>query len=157
MKLKRALALVLALVLSTCFLTGCGAKKEAKDENQISIQMSITCKLLSDDLDAVNASVKDSVPKDGVVLKEVSYSCAKDTTVYDATMALCKEQKILAQKEDSGFGPYFKSFANIGENAVDNMSGWGYKVNGKDATVGCGEYKLQDGDTVEWYYFSIAE
>lgn len=157
MKLKRLLALVLALVLSTCFLTACGAKQDAKDENKIAITMTITCIDLSENLDAVTASMKDYIPKDGVVMEPVVYSCEPDTTVYDATLAVCKEQKILMQKETSSFGPYIKAFANIDEGAMGDMSGWGYKVNGEEAAVGCNEYKLQSGDSVEWYYFSMTE
>ena len=49
-------------------------------------------------------------------------------------------------------GAYVEGIGYLYEYAFGNLSGWLYRVNGAFADVGCSQYRLQEGDAVEWMY-----
>ena len=51
--------------------------------------------------------------------------------------------------QSTSFGPYVDQ---IGRYAAAGQTGWVFKVNGKSPPVGADQVKLQDGDTVLWYW-----
>jgi hypothetical protein len=55
----------------------------------------------------------------------------------------------------TSFGPYVDQ---IGRYAAAGQTGWVFKVNGKSPPVGADAVKLQEGDTVLWYWaqFGVA-
>ena len=60
-------------------------------------------------------------------------------------------QATISTKESS-YGILVESI-NGYVNGTDNKF-WTYSINGKDAPVGAGEYKLQNGDIIEWKFSS---
>jgi len=50
---------------------------------------------------------------------------------------------------DTGFGPYLKSVNN---DIAEGMNGWMYFVNWISPNVGAGDYQLNEGDSVLWYF-----
>src|SRR4051812_12861304 len=57
--------------------------------------------------------------------------------------------------QQTSFGPYVDQ---VGRYAGEGQTGWVFKVNGKSPPVGADQVRLQDGDTVLWYWaqFGIA-
>jgi len=51
--------------------------------------------------------------------------------------------------QQTAFGPYVDQ---IGRYAAAGQTGWVFKVDGKSPSVGADQVKLQDGDTVLWYW-----
>ena len=101
----------------------------------------------------VIAGEKDYIPADGTVLAPTEITLSAGSTAYDQLVEACKSHSIHLDKEESAFGSaYVKGLANIYEFDFGDLSGWMYCVNGKYADVGAGEYKLRDGDSVEWRY-----
>ena len=101
----------------------------------------------------VIAGEKDYIPADGTVLAPTEITLSAGSTAYDQLVEACKSHGIHLDKEESVFGSaYVKGLANIYEFDFGDLSGWMYCVNGKYADVGAGEYKLRDGDSVEWRY-----
>jgi hypothetical protein len=47
---------------------------------------------------------------------------------------------------------YVSGIDYLYEAEYGDLSGWMYFVNGKQPSVGCGEFKLKDGDVVEFHY-----
>ena len=47
---------------------------------------------------------------------------------------------------------YIEGISYLYEYDCGDLSGWMYRVNGEIPSVGCGEYRLRDGDCVEWLY-----
>ena len=47
---------------------------------------------------------------------------------------------------------YISGINYLYELDFGDMSGWIYHVNDDEPLVGCGEYKLSDGDNIEWLY-----
>lgn len=95
------------------------------------------------------------IPEDGCILKETTYAFAPDETVYDILVRAVKENKLHMEKKKTGSGPrdyYICGIANIYEYDWGELSGWMYYVNGESPSVGCGEYRVKDGDRIEWLY-----
>ncbi len=96
---------------------------------------------------------KSHIPADGIVLDTVEVTLGEGSTAFDQLVEVCKSYKIHIDKEESAFGSaYVKGLANLYEFDFGDLSGWMYCVNGQYADVGAGEYKLKDGDAVEWRY-----
>jgi hypothetical protein len=51
--------------------------------------------------------------------------------------------------QQTSFGPYVDQIARY---AAAGQTGWVFKVNGKSPPVGADQVKLQDGDSVLWYW-----
>ena len=95
------------------------------------------------------------IPEDGCILKETTYAFAQDETVYDILVRAIKDNKLHMEKKKTGSGPrdyYICGIANIYEYDWGELSGWMYYVNGESPSVGCGEYRVKDGDRIEWLY-----
>lgn len=95
------------------------------------------------------------VPEDGCILETTTYAFAQDETVYDILVRAVKENKLHMEKKKTGSGPrdyYICGIANIYEYDWGELSGWMYYVNGESPSVGCGEYRVKDGDRIEWLY-----
>ena len=50
------------------------------------------------------------------------------------------------------FGAYVSAIDGLAEFEYGEMSGWSYRVNGEDPLVGMSQYKLEDRDSVVWFY-----
>lgn len=50
---------------------------------------------------------------------------------------------------DSSYGAYLKQ---IGNDAASGSSGWLYAVNGKEPSIGAGDYQLMENDQVIWFF-----
>jgi hypothetical protein len=77
---------------------------------------------------------------------------SSDETVLEVLERLNAEdsQLQLSVKEYSGLGVLVESM-NGDKNGMDDKY-WQYKVNGTMPQVGADKLKLQDSDTVEWYF-----
>ena len=49
-------------------------------------------------------------------------------------------------------GAYIRGINNLYEYDCGSVSGWMYKVNGDFPNVGCSDYKLSEGDSIEFLY-----
>lgn len=70
------------------------------------------------------------------------------STVYNALKTATKEAGIAV----AGSSSYIKGIAGLYEKDCDGQGGWTYTVNGEFPSVGCGSYKLSDGDSILWSY-----
>lgn len=95
------------------------------------------------------------IPSDGVILPEAAFEIAEGDSVYDLLVRAAKEYGIQLEIDGSNGAYGFVYIAGINylyEFDFGELSGWIYFVNGTAPSVGCGEYKLADGDAVEWLY-----
>ena len=92
----------------------------------------------------------------------------KTRTVYGATAPTLDASNALAaldaaslageffyHVQATAFGPYVDQ---VGRYPAEGQTGWVFKVNGKSPPVGADQVRLQDGDTVLWYWaqFGVA-
>ena len=73
-----------------------------------------------------------------------------EISVYDFMNKLQSEGKInFKDKTYSGMGKFIEEIDGLKNNGDKN---WIYYVNGKKATIGVSNYKLNPGDIVSWKY-----
>jgi hypothetical protein len=79
---------------------------------------------------------------------------AKDSTVFEILSEVCRTENIqLDYENNSVYGlAYIKGINSIYEYDHGDLSGWMYRVNGELPNIGCGYYKVSEGDVVEILY-----
>lgn len=130
-------------------------KEIVKDDKQtISVSISIECKTLLNRLDEIKPGYVDFVPKDGIVLANVSYEVDPSSTVLEVLKKACDARKITYKVNDG----YVKEIAylphKILNSSFDTSSGWMYSINGKYVNKGAGDesIELHEGDQIKWMY-----
>ena len=132
---RRALALLLCLLLLLC--TACGGQAQ-EDAGALHCTVRIECSTVLAHMDDLKAGKADIVPSDGVLLPETTVAFSEGDTVFDVLQQVCRAQGI---HMESTWTPAYNS-AYI----------WMYSVNGVWPDYGCSGYTLHDGDTVVWSY-----
>lgn len=148
---KNFLAVIAVVAVAVCavcltnfrsaddYYGGTGKKKE----NVIgSVTVTVRCD------NAVGKSDAEYIPADGVILPAEAFELAEGETVYDILVEAASKHGIQIDHK----GKYISAINYLYEQALGELSGWMYRVNGVSPSVGCGEYKLSDGDVIEWLY-----
>jgi hypothetical protein len=73
-------------------------------------------------------------------------------SVYDILRDAAKQYRLQIENNGTADRAYIAAIEHIYEFEYGDLSGWTYRVNGMDVSVGCSEYKLSDGDIIEWIY-----
>ncbi|MGN0671071.1 MAG: DUF4430 domain-containing protein [Anaerovoracaceae bacterium] len=130
------------------------ALKPDNPEN-VTVTVEVRCDALSEHMDYLeNASIKDYIPSDGVILAKTSYSGTTENTVFDALNTVCRNNDIHL---DFDYTPvyessYIKAIGFLYEFDAGPASGWMFSVNGWYPNYGCSNYYLRDGDEIVWRY-----
>ena len=148
---RRALALLLCLLLLLC--TACGGQAQ-EDAGALHCTVRIECSMVLAHMDDLKAGKTDIVPSDGVLLPETTVAFSEGDTVFDVLQQVCRAQGI---HMESTWTPaynsaYIEGIGNLYEFDCGELSGWMYSVNGVWPDYGCSGYTLHDGDTVVWSY-----
>ena len=102
----------------------------------------------------LSKSKRSVLPSDGIVLNKAEYGFDKDESVFDVLKRVCNEKNIhfdFTSVPVTG-GAYIRGINNLYEYDCGSVSGWMYKVNGDFPNVGCSDYKLSEGDSIEFLY-----
>ena len=113
-----------------------------KDNATGTVTMSIRCDTV------VGRSDSPYVPADGVILAPTEFEIADGDTAYDILTEAAKRYNLQLQVN----GTYIAGIAYLYEYDYGDLSGWIYHVNGDSPFVMCSDYKLSDGDVIEWLY-----
>lgn len=81
-----------------------------------------------------------------------SLSLEKNTSVYSALKTLASQQGVSISTSGFGSTTYVRGIGGLYEFDYGGNSGWLYMVNGVKPNYGAYSYKLNDGDTIKWYY-----
>ena len=151
-KRTRAFVVLCCIMLICCWFSGCAFGGEKLPNGNCTI--SIECSNILDNMDNLKKTKEDFIPEDGWILKETEVAFQGGETVFDVLKKVCGENGI---HMSSKYTPLYKSYYIEGINQLYEMdcgknSGWMYSVNGKYPNYGCSEYKLKDGDKIEWRY-----
>lgn len=79
-------------------------------------------------------------------------SLEKNTSVYGALKTLAAQKGVSISTSGFGASTYVRGIGCLKEFDYGGNSGWLYMVNGIKPSYGAYSYKLNDGDTVKWYY-----
>ncbi len=116
------------------------------DVPRIGVSISIRCD------EALGVVELESLPTDGVILNETVIDIAYDGTVLDALTEAARVYRLQLEYSGGGSMAYVSGIEYLYEFDGGELSGWIYRVNGEAPSVGCGGYKLSDGDVIEWEY-----
>lgn len=79
-------------------------------------------------------------------------SLEKNTSVYSTLKTLAAQKGVSISTSGFGASTYVRGIGGLKEFDYGGNSGWLYMVNGIKPSYGAYSYKLNDGDTVKWYY-----
>lgn len=122
------------------------------------VYLSIRCDDILDNYDKLDKNLRDEkyVPKDGIILEKTEYVLREGDTVFDILDRAVRHNKIQMEyqgADETSFGSaYVKGINHIYELSCGESSGWTFYVNGEVPEYGCSQFKLKDGDVVEWEY-----
>lgn len=120
------------------------ARKDEPEKKTITVTILVDCKTAVEKGD----SVAEAISSAGTIFGTRSITLKKDATVYDAL----KKTGLVIGSSTSGMGVYVYSIQSLAENACGPGSGWLYSVNGKFHQTSCSNYRLKDGDKIQWRY-----
>ncbi len=110
------------------------------------VTMSIRCDILK------GKELNEHIPKDYCILDTTEFDVEEGETAYDILVEGAKKYSINIDHKGSSEIVYISGINYLYENDFGDLSGWVYKVNGVLPSVGCGGYKLEPGDRIEWCY-----
>lgn len=151
-----AVALVAVLVVAAVLGMDLRGAKDITDAEStgetITVTMAILCDTAAEKNKSEGAAVE-YIPEDGKVLKSTEYKIEKDASVLDLLKKVTAAEGIHMELEkDTVFGYYLTGLNHLYSGDYGQMSGWLYYVNDEVPMYGIGEYKLSDGDVVEFKY-----
>lgn len=134
------------------------ASQDNKDsdakENAYECIVSVNCDAVLQNLDKLDKAKHDLIPKDGIIYKADNVKFQDGESAFDLLLRELRNNEIHIEFEytpqfDSA---YVEGIGNLYEFDCGAMSGWIYKVNGEISSCGCSQYKLKNGDFIEWIY-----
>ena len=123
-------------------------ESEATPQPAGQCSFSIRCDTILDNFDSLKPEKAALVPESGVLLYPITVDFYEGETVLDAMLRVCGSAGLTLRRS----GGYISSIGGLAERDCGPLSGWMYSVNGVFPGVGCGDYRLQPGDTVLWQY-----
>ena len=116
--------------------------------------ISISCSTINDNIGWLDPEKVELVPEDGWILRPVEVTFYEGESVFNILARTCKQNGIHLEFQNTPMynSAYIEGINNLYEFDCGNISGWMYSVNGESASVGCGSYRLKDGDVIIWEY-----
>ena len=116
--------------------------------------VSISCQTLAEQPEKLKAEKRELVPEDGWLLEPETVEFYEDESVFDVLLRETKNHKIHMEYSETPLyqSAYIEGIGNLYEFDAGETSGWVYSVNGWFPNYGCSQYKLADGDVIEWSY-----
>ena len=127
---------------------------QSAPEGDITVTVLAECSAALDNMGSIDERVNTAavIPADGVVLAYCEVPLPEGATAFDALALAARQQKVRVDGSGTVYGVYVSAIGHIAEFGFGDMSGWLYSVNGEYPEASCGEYRLHDGDAVEFHY-----
>lgn len=119
--------------------------------NFITVTISVRCDSILDGVDG-DETLDDYIPNDGIILPETKISVPAGASAYDVLVLTSRKYKLYIDTNSAGSVTYIAGINHIYEGDYGDLSGWMFSVDGKIPSVGCGDYKVSDGEHIEWFY-----
>jgi len=153
-KRKKVIHLVSAILIAVLF-TGVFFALDIRSKSYFENRES-TVLLSSSDKNAseITFTISAHTVTDEEIYPPKTLYVAEDSTVFEILCEVCRTESIqLDYEKNSVYGlAYIKGINSIYEYDHGDLSGWMYRVNGELPNIGCGYFKVKDGDTVEILY-----
>jgi len=92
------------------------------------------------------------IPKNGIILDVTAFAFEEGETAFDILKEASAKYGFALEYSGGNASPYIEGISYLYEFDHGDLSGWQFFVNGESASVGCGDYKLSDGDAIVWKY-----
>ena len=171
MKNRKILAYILSAVLAftMIFCAGCGktdtpattpdasvgeSTETVETPEALTCTISVSCAVLLDNMDVLDADKHEMVPDDGVIIPVTTVTFEEGDDVFTLLQRICRENKIhLEFSEDPIYSSaYVEGINNLYEFDGGELSGWYYSANGWFPNYGSSRYVVENGDVIEWHY-----
>ncbi len=166
--MKKNILLIFAAAFVAVLLL-CGVNIQSVDEYYLehidditpeseTVTVSIRCDSVLPNYDELEESLRSGefIPSDGVILEATRYVLREGDTAFSVLDRAVRSNKIQMEyqgADKNALGTvYIQGINYLYEFSCGPLSGWMYKVNGEFPSCGCSDYKLKDGDVVEWVY-----
>ena len=152
-----ALALSFALTSCTVFQTKEDYYTEKGKDGKHSVMACIDARFAveSDELDPALKPGED-FPQNGIILAPTEFSFEDGDTALDLLEDIAREEKLIIDVQGALEGQYssayVKGISHLYEFSAGPLSGWMFHVNGELPQRGVSQYKLTNGDEVEFVY-----
>ena len=148
--MKKVISFVLIAVLCLT-LASCG-NSQGKKIGTATLLISAENAMYNRDM--LNATARDAVPIDGIILNEIEFDVYEKESCYQAVSRVLQTIKMQVEFEGDQNSPsaYVKGVGNVYEKDGGDQSGWFYSVNNILPSVGMNHYYLKDGDSVRLDY-----
>lgn len=126
----------------------------SKEDNKTVCTISVNCGEVRENMSDLDPQKQGIIPSDGWMLKPTKAEFEEGESAFDVLERILKKQKIHFEfvKTPAYNSVYIEGIGNLYEFDCGPTSGWRYKVNGEMPMVGCSEYILKAGDTIEFEY-----
>jgi len=116
--------------------------------------ISIKCDSVLKNLDKLTKGKEQIIPTDGVMLKQQKIIFSEGESVFDILLKTTKENEIHLEFVNTPMfnSAYIEGIGNLYEFDCGDYSGWTYSVNGVFPTCGSSQYKVKNGDFIEFVY-----
>lgn len=148
-----AVGVVVALLVCVVCVTDVRSTEDYYNGESIGKENIVGTVTLTIRCDTVAGSTESAhIPADGVILGVTEFDIENGDTVYDILIEAARQYNIQVENDGNAHMAYISGIQYLYEFDFGDLSGWVYHVNGTAPSVGCGEYQLSDGDTIEWLY-----
>ena len=143
--MKKLLSLILTFALCLA-MASCTQETEPKVPENIVNPIGVSI--------SIQDNPEDDVTVDGFqAVEKTDFTVEEGTNVLDATQLFCISNDIPIQLDSAGTN--IASMSGAGEKDVETTTGWVYKINGEDVSVGANEKILEDGDEISWEFIDF--
>lgn len=129
-------------------------QEELVEKNTLSCSLTVKCDTLLDNIESIAPEKMHLIPESGLILPETKLEFSDGENVFDVLERELKKRNIHFEftKVSMYDSAYIEGIGNLYEFDAGNLSGWMYRVNSKIPSVGCSQYKLKNGDKIEFLY-----
>ncbi len=127
---------------------------EAPSQEELTCTLSVRCDDVLLHIDKLAEEKQSIIPDNGIMFPEQTVSFSEGESVFDVLLRELKNSKIHLEFVNNPMynSAYIEGIGNLYEFDCGDTSGWMYKVNGIEPRYGCSQYKLKNGDKIEFFY-----
>lgn len=129
-------------------------QEEIIEQNVLSCSLAVRCDTLLDNMNSIAPEKIYLIPESGSILPETEFEFSEGESAFDVLERELKRRKIHFEFTNVPMydSVYIEGIGNLYEFDAGPLSGWIYRVNDKVLSVGCSQYKLKNGDKIEFLY-----
>ncbi len=129
-------------------------QEESIEKDVLSCSLAVRCDTLLDNMDSIAPEKIHLIPESGSILPEIEIEFSEGESAFDVLKRELINRTIHFEftKNPMYDSAYIEGIGNLYEFDAGELSGWIYRVNGEILSVGCSQYKLKNGDEIEFLY-----